>query len=249
MSAFGRKSPRSYTKYRRDFDYSYTLGIFPSLELLSARPSSVIKVFLHSKSDRNEGAEKIRLACRLHGIELEYNDKQIEFLSPKENCLGIAVFRKYDSELIRGNDHLLLVNPSNAGNLGTILRTMLAFGFHDLAIVSPGVDIFHPGTVRSSMGAVFQVRWQYFNSLGHYLSGHPNHLYPLMTDGREEIRNIRCRRPFTLILGKESCGLDRSFDREGTSIRIPQSGDVDSLNLAVAAGIALYHVSQNNAGK
>lgn len=47
--------------------------------------------------------------------------------------------------------HVVLHNPSDVGNVGTILRSALGFGFRDVAIIRPGVDPFDPRVLRASM--------------------------------------------------------------------------------------------------
>ena len=46
--------------------------------------------------------------------------------------------------------------------------------------------------------------------------------------------------PYSLIFGNEGAGLDEAYKDISESVRIPQSGDVDSLNLSIAVGVALY---------
>jgi TrmH family RNA methyltransferase len=57
----------------------------------------------------------------------------------------------------------VLINPSSHRNVGTIVRTMLGFGFADLAVISPIADIFHPKVGRSPSRSVVKgfldIRW------------------------------------------------------------------------------------------
>ena len=55
------------------------------------------------------------------------------------------------------------------GNLGIIMRTLLAFGYKDLAIVLTAADRFNPKTVRASMGAMFSIRIPEYNTFDEYL--------------------------------------------------------------------------------
>ena len=55
-------------------------------------------------------------------------------------------------------NHVVLVNPGDMGNMGTIIRTMLGFNYSNLAIIKPGVDVFDPRVIRASMGALFNTR-------------------------------------------------------------------------------------------
>lgn len=230
-------------RYQKEFEHSYSFGVFATLELLACRPEHVLGVVLASKGERNSGIERLRDECAALGIAAEVGDAAIERLSPKESHLAVGVFRKYRSALDAARDHVVLVNPGDMGNLGTIARTMAAFGLSDLALIRPAADLFDPRAVRASMGALFRLSCQYFDDFDAYRAAFARRLYPLMTDGRVALGEARFIPPFALVFGSESSGLPASFHDLGTSVRIPHMGLVDSLNLSVAVGIALYAAS------
>jgi RNA methyltransferase, TrmH family len=227
-------------KYQRDFPHSYTFGVFPTLELLHHQPSHVQRVLISADGERNQGVAKLRDLCAEKRIPIEVNDKQIERLSPKENTYAVGVFDKYQPRLAPDANHLVLVNPSDMGNLGTIIRTMVGFDVNNLALVKPAADIFDPRVIRASMGAVFHLNFAYFDSFDVYRSAFPQNVYPFMTDGATPLHEAAFDPPFALIFGSESAGLSGIFHTFGTSITIPHSNAIDSLNLSVAVGIALY---------
>jgi TrmH family RNA methyltransferase len=130
------------------------------------------------------------------------------------------------------------------GNLGTISRTMLAFNFKDLALIRPAVDVFDPRAVRSSMGAVFKLNFQYFNSFDEYREAFSRNFYPFMTNGKTKLNEAKFEAPYSLIFGNEGAGLGDDFLKIGQSINIPISSQVDSLNLASSVSIALYQASR-----
>lgn len=226
--------------YKRDADYAYALGLFPTLELLQHRREAVLRVLLSSKAE-GSGAAQIRELCAAGGIPTEVADAQIERLARAENCYAVGVFAKYAAPLSAEGNHVVLVHPEDGGNVGTIVRTMLGFDLADLAVVRPAVDLFAPRTVRASMGAIFQLRYAYYDGFEAYARDFPGHaLYPLMTDGAQTAAEAAFRAPWSLVFGPETAGLSAEFQTYGHSVRIPQSGRIDSLNLAVAVGIALY---------
>ena len=228
-------------RYQTDFPYSYCLGVYPTLELLNYQPGEVLGVVLHSKGAANQGVAKIRQLAETLQIEIMENDRIVDKLSQRGNTYAIGVFRKYTRKINHQLNHLVLVNPSSMGNLGTIMRTMLGFSCHDLAIIEPAADPFHPKVIRASMGACFQLRWQNYRSFPDYWGSHSKHaLYPLMTDGKISLPEMVFKTPYALIFGDEAGGLGEEFHQYGTSLRIPQAGEVDSLNLALAVGITLY---------
>ncbi|WP_438431577.1 TrmH family RNA methyltransferase [Gorillibacterium sp. sgz500922] len=233
--------------YKRDDSVSYTLGAFATLELLQARPEAVRRVYLHSRFDDKAG---IGERCRRLGIPTVRADKPFARLSPRENCYVIGEFAKYGQELERDRPHLVLVNPSDQGNLGTIARIAAGFGIASLGIVTPAADLFHPKTVRASMGAVFRIRCELFSSFEQYRAKYARHrLYPFLLNADRMLTCETCPQEelFTLVFGSEAAGLEEDYySQVGTGFRIPQSELVDSLNLAVAAGIGAYVFARKN---
>ena len=229
-------------RYNKTLDYSYTLGIYPTIELLKAKPDNVVRVITHSKLSDEEGARIINTSTEKHGIPLECNDRLIDRLSPKDICYVVGVFNKYYPQ-ISENNHVVLVNPGNSGNLGTIIRSMLAFDFNDLAVIRPAVDIFHPDTVRASMGAIFNISFQLFDDTVSYREKFDTHnLYLFMTEGQVTPDKASFSPPYSLVFGSEPSGLPRHYQELGNTVRISQSGRVDSLNLAISASIVLHHL-------
>ena len=106
--------------------------------------------------------------CEKQNIEIRYDDKSINKISDKENCFVVGVFKKFSSKLV-DDKHVVLVNPSDMGNIGTIMRTMLGFNFKNLIIVRPCVDVFNPKVVRASMGAIFSLNIVEFDNVEEYL--------------------------------------------------------------------------------
>ncbi|MGD9157376.1 MAG: TrmH family RNA methyltransferase [Desulfobacteraceae bacterium] len=227
-------------RYRKDYTCSYANGVFSTIELLEAHPEHVIRVIISSSGEENEGIIKIRKLCREYNIPAEVNDKTIERISLKGKHLAIGVFSKYRSSIEPGKNHLVLVNPSDMGNTGTIARTMIGFGMTNLSLIRPAVDCFDPRAIRASMGAIFRLNIEYFDSLTDYHKAFNNNLYLFRTGENSNIREMKFIKPYSLVFGNESSGLPDDTGVEGRVISIPQSGNIDSLNLSVAAGIALY---------
>ena len=236
--------------YKKDFEYSYTLGAFPTFELIDAKPEAVKEVYCSASFT---DMEKLEDKCREKGVKLSVNDKVINRLSDKGNVYVVGVFDKYTQQLESKKPHLVLVNPSDMGNLGTIIRTAVGFGIMDLAIIEPAADIFNPKTVRASMGALFRLRQHRFSSFEEYMasnefgSGNDNkrEIFTFMLNGKRQLTVSDCPKPelYSLVFGNEATGLPDSFLKIGTSIIIPQTPYVDSLNLTIAAGIGMYMFS------
>ena len=233
-------------RYRKDYTYSYSNGVFSTIELLDAHPEHVIRVIISSSGKSNDGIAKIRKLCKEHDIPVDVDDRTIERICLKGKHLAIGVFSKYRSSIEHDKNHLVLVNPSDMGNLGTIARTMMGFGMFNLALIRPAVDCFDPKAIRASMGAVFHLNVEYFDNLKDYHTSFGNNLYLFKTGADSDIRNTGFHKPYALVFGNESSGLPDDIEVKGKTISIPQSGKIDSLNLSIAAGIALYESSRRN---
>lgn len=241
----GRKECKVNMKiYKKNDETSYTLGVFPTIELLKTRPQDVIRVVVHSSIEQNKGYPLIQELCEKAHIHIDVHDKTIDKLSPKNNCFAIGVFKKYQCDL-QENNHVVLVNPMDMGNMGTIMRTMLGFGYHELVIIRPAVDIFDPKVIRASMGAIFHLNVRYYDDFESYYQEYAHHtFYPFMLKGAKNIHGITSTKPYSLVFGNESSGLADEYLNYGQSVFIPHSEDIDSLNLSMALGIALFHFSK-----
>ncbi len=231
---------RKNKKYQKDFSYSYCIGAFPCLELLEKRPQDVLEVFISSGGEINEGVEKIKRLTSSLGINVTLNNRLVEEISGKQNAYVVATFKKFENPVNGKRSHLVLVNPSDAGNLGTIMRTALAFDVENLVIIKPAVDYFDPKVVRASMGAIFQINISIFESFDSYIKKFSRAFYTFTPDGRTEISDIKFEQPAALVFGTEGAGIPSELKKLGNTVRINQSDKVDSLNLPVSVGIVLH---------
>ncbi len=229
--------------YDKSLDYSYAPGIFPATECLKNVPGRCLRLLLSSASEKSEGAAKLRGAAENCGVRVEIADRALERISKKENCFAAMVYKKQEGVFDETAPHIVLVNPSDSGNLGTILRTALGFGLVNIAIIRPAVDSDDPRVTRASMGAAFSLNVRHFDSFDDYRREFPQRqLFPFMLTGAVPLHEAvkKVSGPFSLVFGNEATGLPDVFASYGTSTLIPHSGKIDSLNLAIAAGIGMY---------
>ena len=233
----------SLSGYKSDLDYSYAPGIFPSMECLTYRPQDVRRLLVHSSAAGREGADRLCALAEKHHIRIEEADRALARISGKENCYAAAVFGKFEDELEAGKPHIVLHNPGDSGNIGTILRSALGLGFEVVALVRPCADLFDPKTVRASMGAVFRLRVKVYDRFEEYREGYPGRmLYPFMLDASVPLREAVKGKTevWTLVFGNEGRGLPKGFEEYGQAVRIESNDRVDSLNLGIAAAIGMY---------
>ena len=233
----------SLSPYKSGLDYSYAPGIFPSMECLLYRPETVRRLLVHSSAMGREGVGRLCALAEDRGIRIEEADRALSRISGKENCFAAAVFSKFEDRPDPDRNHIVLHNPGDSGNVGTILRTALGLGIEDVTLIRPCVDVFDPKTVRASMGSLFRLRLRVYDCFEAYQEAYPGRaLYPFMLDASvplQEALKTKAEK-WTLIFGNEGKGLPPAFARLGQPVRIESNGKVDSLNLGIAAAIGIY---------
>ncbi len=240
----GEPFPSRLKKYSKKLSYSYALGTEPTLALLRLKPEKTLKVFLKMSGLSREDVKEIVELCQKNNIEYEYNDREIDRFVVKENTYAIGVFKIFESEISPDSPHVVLVNPTNTGNIGTIMRTMAAFGIMDLAVIRPAVNIFDPKIVRSTMGTFFQMNFAYFDSFEEYVEEYQRPMFLFMPQATKSLQDIEYGDIYSLVLGNESTGLPQDFLKYGEGVRIVQTDNIDSVNLSIAAGIAIYEATR-----
>ena len=235
--------------YRKDDEHSYVMGVYPSFRLLETSPERCIQVLMTEDLKEREKAED--LATKL-GVPYEIAPRAIERISKRQNYHMLAVIKK-EAPRAENRRQVLLDEVDDMGNLGTIIRTMLAFEVRDLCLVGNCCDLWDPRVIRATMGAFFQMRISFFPNLEAWRAAFPERkLGALLLDkeaeylrqGMEKLSSDE-KDNLTLAFGNEGAGLGRGY-QETADYKwiIPQSSEVDSLNLAEAASIALYEWSQ-----
>ncbi|MDE7406570.1 MAG: TrmH family RNA methyltransferase [Clostridiales bacterium] len=224
-------------KYKKSDDISYALGATVTMELLNRRAECARCVYVSPKSEVTAVVDKAKSL----GIPVVESEKAFNILSPKENCYVIGEFNKFVTSANADRHHVVLVNPSNSGNLGTIMRDVAAFDCADLIIIRPAVDNFDPKTVRASMGAVFGINVELFDSFEQYIAKYGDRIImPFMLNGSPFGKtSFDANKKYSLVFGNEATGLPEDYAKY-SAVRIEQSEKVDSLNLSVAVSVALY---------
>ncbi len=138
---------------------------------------------------------------------------------------------------------LVLDNINDPGNLGTIIRTADWFGIKQIIASKTTVDLFNPKVIQSSMGAVYRIRF-YRTDLETSLKNMTESGFELMGAalGGENLYTNNFEKKTALVMGSESHGISDELARHiQKMILIPQFGETESLNVAMATGIILSH--------
>jgi TrmH family RNA methyltransferase len=136
---------------------------------------------------------------------------------------------------------------SDPGNLGTIIRTAAWFGVNDLIFSPNCVDPFNPKAVRATAGAIFSCRL-YLNfsddALLRLAQQQDFRLAATVPSDGTALEKWHPKEKTILLLGSEAHGLrEILIQKSDTRVTIPGDARIESLNLAVSAGILLYHTA------
>lgn len=207
-------------------------------------------IFFAPELLRSEFAHNLIAQAAAQDVEIFQTPAEIfTTLAEKDSPQGIVAIayqRPLPLPALSPNTHpwvTAAITPQDPGNLGTILRTLDAVGANGLILLEGGADPWHPTSVRASMGALFwipvvQTDWDTFAA---WARGY--HLYGTSARGTVDFRAVSYVQPAVLLLGSEREGLSQEQARTcETLIRLPMEGRVSSLNLAVAAGVALFEM-------
>jgi TrmH family RNA methyltransferase len=147
---------------------------------------------------------------------------------------------------------VVLEAAEKPGNIGAVARTAVAAGADTLILASPVSDLFHPNSIRASMGSVFSLQTAIGSSLDvrDWLSSQGVSIVAARTDARQTYTSVDLRPPTAIVLGSESLGLSDLWSVASVrAARLPMSGDADSLNVSVTAAVLLYEANRQRSEK
>lgn len=139
---------------------------------------------------------------------------------------------------------ILLDGIQNPGNLGTIIRTALAFNFKTIILGDNTVDIYNEKVIRASEGMIFSVNILKRN-LADYIYELKEKDYLIVgTDVNDgiDVKKIKCDK-LALIVGNEGNGIDKALLKECDKlVNIKMNPACESLNVGIAASILMYEL-------
>lgn len=172
---------------------------------------------------------------------IKYN--QLKKITSTKNPQPIAalVDQKYrkltDKKLI-----LYLDGVKDPGNLGTIIRTAAAIDVSGIVLSPDCCELYNPKVVRASLGSVFYIPLEIHKS--NWLRSQNAKIFITAINDAEDISEIKnITGNIMLVIGSEAFGVsDEILTLADQRVRIPISKNIESLNVAVATGIALFQI-------
>ena len=229
-------------------------GIRPLIEAIDA--GKEIEKVLVQKGLRNDLFSEVLSTLKEREVPTQWVPKEklnrlsrknhqgvISFVSP------ITFYRIEDilpSVFESGNDpfFLILDRVTDVRNFGAILRTAEAAGVHAVIIPSRNTAQLNSGTIKSSAGAIFKIpicRSENLKVTINYLKGSGIRVAAATEKANENIYNSELLGPLAIIMGSEGEGVSGEYLKQSDiHFKIPMLGEIGSLNVSVATGVALF---------
>ena len=228
-------------------------GIHAVRDLLARYPDQILTIVTAHGYLSKEGPGEQAVRAASSTTQYSCSDLQFSRLSDMDAPQGIlAVVRKPawdEGEVLRQPAVLGIFGEElqDPANVGAIIRTAAALNASALWLTTGSVDVYHPKVVRATSGMllalpIFTVR----DASKLIQQGCQIFAAEATGDGTLPIDEIRhVTRRLVLAVGNESRGLSAQLRRQATTrFNIPLSRDVESLNVAAAVAIALFHFSR-----
>lgn len=177
--------------------------------------------------------------------------KSISDTTTPQGVLAVVTKPEYDLKklLCVNRPHLLLVEGvQDPGNLGTMFRTGEGAGVTGIILHKTTVDLFHPKTVRSTMGSIYRVPFfvaEDWEKTILQIKESGVHLYAAHLQGTQNYDTFDYTKGCGFFVGNEGAGLTQeTTELAEYLLRIPMEGQLESLNAAMAAGILMYETAR-----
>ncbi|MCE4992487.1 TrmH family RNA methyltransferase [Staphylococcus haemolyticus] len=173
----------------------------------------------------------------------EINMKVAESLSGTITPQGFfAVIEKPKYDVTQAKQVLLIDRIQDPGNLGTLIRTSDAAGI-DLIVMEKGTaDPYQDKVLRASQGSVFHIP-VITADLKTFIADFNGPVYGTALENAQPYKEVAPQDIFALLLGNEGEGVNKALLNETSqNLTIPIYGKAESLNVAIAGSILLYHL-------
>jgi len=170
--------------------------------------------------------------------------KKITALESYSEVIGIC---KMKEDKISGSHILMLDNIQDPGNLGTIIRSAVAFNIDTIVMSYDTVDIYNPKVVRASQGMLFHVNLVKtdLTKTINDLKENGYKIYSTDVENGIEINKVKNVDKYVIIIGNEGNGIKKEIlSMTDEKVYIEMNNKCESLNAGVAASIILYELSR-----
>lgn len=177
--------------------------------------------------------------------------QKLAYRDTTEGVIAVAKCKSHDLETIHftTKNPLILVAeaPEKPGNIGALLRTADAANVDAVIIANPKSDLYNPNIIRASVGCIFtkQVALGTTSEIINFLKSNNINIFSAALQASVNYNTQDYTKPTAIVVGTEATGLSDDWLKNATqNIIIPMQGDIDSMNVSVAAGILIFEAKR-----
>ena len=241
---------RLHRRKERQKTNTYLLEGFHLVEeALQFEKQQIINIMIREDILKRPETQKIIAQAKEDQL-IQITEHIAEDISHTETNQGIFAIMKikassFPKELKR--PFLLLDAVQDPGNVGTMIRTADAAGFQGVFFGKGTVDLYNDKTLRAAQGSHFHLE-MHEGDLEDFISYLKERNIPILgtTLDKDAIsyKEIKTPSAFGLLVGNEGAGVDHHLlDLVDQTLYIPMKGQAESLNVAIASSIIMFHLS------
>ena len=182
--------------------------------------------------------------CEKYKVSEDIIKKLSQTTSP-QGLVGICDIKDIEVDYNNYQHILILDDVKDPGNIGTLIRTSLAFDIDLIVMSKDSCDIYNDKVVRASQGAIFNIDIAY-KDLKNEIQLMKNKDIKIIStslSANMDVKDIKHMDKYAIILGNEANGVNKDIqDLADINVIIPISKKMESLNVAIAGAIMMYEV-------
>ena len=179
---------------------------------------------------------------------IETNSAVLKKLSTTDSApeaVAVGIQKKYDKSTLKDlKKVILLENIKDLGNLGTIIRTSVAFEVEAIVLYGESVDFYNPKCVRSSVGNLWKIPIFHIKEYSELAQIFENfERIATLPRAKNLLKTYTPNLPILIMFGSEAEGLSKQLENFATNtVKIEMNEQVESLNLATSVAVITYEI-------
>ena len=229
------------------------LFVVEGKKMFEETPRDRLKKVYVSESFEKNNRESLR-NCQYEIVSDEVFARMSDTRTP-QGVMALVSMKEYSlDDVLRTSSPLLMVleNIQDPGNLGTIIRSAEGAGVDGIIMTAGTVDIYNPKVIRSTMGAMYRMKYTYVDKVADivpFLKNNGITAYAAHLQGAVDYGSCDYTKGTAFFIGNEGNGLtDEAAELADTKIIIPMKGQLESLNAAVSSAILMYEAARQRRG-
>ena len=232
------------TKLAKDKIYRQSLhcGVIYGLHLVEeAIKSGLLKYIVVDIQSIDKYSNILNQITEIYTVSSKVMDKLNGLNSPIDIMGVVEYIPAVISSTIFEENCLMLENIQDPLNMGSILRIAQASGVTNIIISHNSVDIYNPKVLRSSQGAIFQVKTFTDINLEQFVDKCRTMVLATVPNGGSNLYTVDLTPPTTWIFGNEGNGVSSNLlDKVTHRVTIPMQSEINSLNVGMAVSVCLF---------